>query len=250
MASLLLNKWGNWAVPRAVFKNIGGVWYPCSKVHHNLGGAWTKHWPPDPPPTAPGYMLYDVPGSYWWVVPWDITYLSIDYIWGGGGGAGACYSDGDAWIGSGGGSGGWLGPWGVAVTPGQILRIDVGQVGWGASYRFNGNYVFNFDSNGNPVQFIAGVAGGQSGIFDNTTGAELVRVEGGQPGIQYGFGGVGGNPNGQPGGRGSSPDYLGYGWIGPIYGGRNPAPVGGNGGDGRLGPGTNGQPGRVSFSYG
>lgn len=246
MAKLFVNKWGNWAEPRAVYKNIGGGWYSCSQVHHKHYG-WRKHWPPSPPATPPGYLSWDIPGNYWWKVPWDVTSVYIDKMWAGGGGGGACNNNGDAWVGSGGGSGGWINNYTLGVVPLEVLMITVGRGGYGASYRFNSNYVWNYDIYGNPIQLENGIGGGNTIIY-NGASIPYVILGGGNPGNQYYYGGTGGNPNGSQGG--TAPFIQGvYGYTGAIPGGTNPPSIGGWGGYSHLGPGGNGGNGHVSFSY-
>lgn len=230
-ANLLINQAGTWTIPTAVSTNIGGVWTPVTSVWQNHGGVWEKHWPiPQPPP--PGCAaIYDTPGYYSYVVDLATESLTVSVI-AGGGGAGACDSSGDAWVGYGGGSGGHIDSQVITVVPGETLTIFVGAGGGGASYRFNSYYNYNHDYYGNQVGTGTGNPGQDSVIYRDST--VLVYATGGGPGYQF-YHGSGGSPGGTDSyNSGGASNGTGYG-----SGGSDPG----------LAPGQNGQNGAVLICW-
>ena len=78
-------------------------------------------------------FAYTTPGSYTWVVPACVNYVSVE-VWGGGGGGGGniavlTTSGGETCTGAGGGGGGGYAARTYAVTPGQSYTIVVGTGG-------------------------------------------------------------------------------------------------------------------------
>ncbi len=243
MTQLYVKKTGVWSVPTQVYANNGGVWTPAIAVWRRTSGTWTKFWPYVPP----GSWTQTVPGIYSFIVPAYVHNITATII-GSGGGGGSCDSDGDAWVGSGGGSGGIWSLVNIATTPGETLTVTVARKGYGASYRLNSTYVWNYDNLGVPVAVGTGQNGHSSMIQRGAT--ILYEATGGAGGCQQCFGGVGGLPDGGPGCRGSSPTYLGPGFTGSVCGGINGSGYGDGGGDAGLVPGSNGKNGAVFLYWG
>lgn len=129
-----------------------------------------------------GTKIFDMPGSYNWVVPSGVKKVMVE-LWGGGGGNGGqgggyrIYTTG-GWVPANGGAGGKGGKGGYNkifqnVTPGQLISVKVGSGGLTGSGGSGGE-------NNNPgTQGNTGDSGGESS-FNNIT-------------ANGGFGGVGGN---------------------------------------------------------
>ena len=190
-------------------------------------------------------------GTYSFTVPAGITQLTY-VVYGAGGGAGASNSDGDCHTGSGGGAGGKsIGT--LAVTPNETLTVIVGERGYAASYRFNGNYQWNYNSQGQTISLGTGTAGGTSYLKRGST--TLATATGGGAGCQFCGGGAGGTPvvEGTNNGYGTSwVMYASSSSTGGTNGSGVPATVwsngsgyGNGGGCPGCGKGANGQNGAV-----
>ena len=149
-------------------------------------------------------QIYNVPGTYTWTAPAEVTSVSVAAIGGGGAGNGSVVSGG------GGGGLGWKNN--IAVVPGSTYTVQVGTGG----------------TNANPI-------GGDSWFINNSTvkggggGAAIYNYAGGTGGSFIGDGGGnGGDGNGQGGG-------LWYWAVGGTGGGGGGyAGNGGNGGNNSL----------------
>jgi hypothetical protein len=208
---------------------------------------------------TPTQVAYTTAGTYSLVIPANVTSLTVDGLYGAGAGSGACNNNGDAWVGGGGGSGGKVLGTVLTVTPGETITIIVGKRGFGASYRFNSNYSYNYTDTGAAVGLDTGTAGGATYVMRGST--VLVAATGGTPGSQFGNG-IGGSPGG---GNGVHPNGA-QGYTGPFAGGSNGSGVppsghgnswnggtgtgyGNGGGESGLGAGCNGQDGAALLSY-
>lgn len=191
-------------------------------------------------------------GTHSWTIPADLTSVRYLVVGGGGGSSGTC--------GGGGGGGGYL-TGNVAVTPGAVVAIEVGQGGTsnssttgasGGQSKFNniiadggggGGYVYaGTGANG-------GSGGGGGGTYQNyfatdTEGAGGTATAGNAGGIgkggsgSYCVGGGGGGGAGSPG-QDSRYGYAGNGGSGikNDITGTNVWYAGGGGGGGYLGIG-------------
>ena len=179
--------------------------------------------------TTSGTCTYDTAGASVFVAPSGVTEITVDAL-GGQGGAGAMYyltADPNAPGGLGGETIATL-----AVSPGEILRVNVGgQGGVSPAYNVGGAGGFNGGANGGCCEYSTG--GGGGGASDLRTGSfeltERVIVAGGG-------GGGGGREStcGSPAGGAGGGTTGGAGTTGcGIPGGQ-----GGGGGTGGLGGGT------------
>ena len=121
-----------------------------------------------------GYFLssqeYTSPGTYSWTVPNGVTSISVAAI--GGGGAGSQKTSG----GTGGGGGQLKYTNNIAVTPGQVYSIVVGNGGvTGGDFGTSGEFTtMTLVSNGNVVISAAGGAGGDALYWvSNSTSANI-----------------------------------------------------------------------------
>lgn len=199
-----------------------------------------------------GQVLWNVPGSYFWIVPPSITTVSAVCIGAGGSSAGA---DSGGYSSSGGGGGGGL-AWGnINVTPGEQLFVVVGSGGTATTVatvtsitqgQFGGNsYIQRANA-----QIVLQGGGGGPGISAN-----IVLSPGGFGGISSGTnrtnGGVGGNggtvtgDNQSGAGGGGAGGYFGIGGQGGnvavntgVAGGNPATNSGGGGGGGSGGSGS------------
>ena len=166
------------------------------------------------PPT--GQQAYITAGTYSYVVPADVTSISVVTVGGGNGGAGL--------FGIGGPGGALAYVNNIATTPGETLTVIVG-IGSGGSSGACG-------SPGGPSRLQRGgtdlVAAGGGTRATNTGGAVIVGTGG--------SGGIGGTG---PGGGGGAGGYSGTGGNGGASGGAGTSGAGGagGGGGGGLAPG-------------
>lgn len=255
---------GSWKQLQEIYIKDGGSWKSCLDVYVKDAGSWKSvlYEAGSQDITSYGETSFTVPPGVF-----TLTYT----VYGAGGGSGACDNNGDAWVGSGGGAGGKA-TGTISTTPGETLTMVVGEKGYGASYRFNSNYSYNQDADGNNIALGIGTSGEDSVIKRGATA--LVTATGGAYGAQYAYGGAGGTPgvtgtepaDGQSSGlgdgcRGPNPtNYIGYGYTGAICGGTNGSgtpPSGTNvgtgygngGGQAGLGKGTNGQDGAILLEW-
>ncbi|MEI6766479.1 MAG: glycine-rich protein [Bacteroidota bacterium] len=180
-----------------------------------------------------------------WTVPYGVTKLDID-----------------AYGAQGGGSTGGLGAkmkGTFAVTPGQVLKILVGETGQYSSSRSGGGGgTFVTDINNNPLVIAGG--GGGGGYCDGTNGMPgVITTSGTTFGTGHGSGGSGGfgiNGGGGGGGDGGSGGggggLLGKGGAGKTFAGDGNGGAGGDGTDGSDGSGSGSPtaPGGESFING
>lgn len=261
MPQLYVKDNGVWKVALEIYIKDQSTWKLLNELYIKNNNVWKKVYP-----DSPGKIIYDQPGSYNFIVPAGVTSLNVS-IYGAGGGSGASNSNGDAWVGSGGGAGGiHLGN--ISVTPNEILDLTVGLRGYGASYHFNSSYSYNPNN-----QYLGiGTSGGSSlikrglNILASATGGGGGRglndgTAGGSPGLPSVPGTTprGGGADGQ-GEQGSSPGYSGYGYNGPRFGGRNGTGIppsgtnrgtgyGNGGGQAGLGVGVDGQDGLIIIEW-
>lgn len=199
-----------------------------------------------------GSQLYNSPGTYNFVVPAGVFYLSGVGVSGGGGGAGAMGSNPYP-SGGGGGSLGWFNN--RAVVPGDVVPIVVGAGGGGGGVGQAGG-----NGGATSIGTILSLTGGQGGRLGSTAnGGTRVGGDGGGDGGKGSFtgskgsGGGAGGYNGAGGDGASANDTAGQtgqggggggGGNGNGFGGW----VGGGGGVGVFGQGTNGAGGSVPTS--
>lgn len=159
----------------------------------------------------PTEVCFTTPGANTWTVPNGVTSVSVLCIGGGGGGAG---ENGFGDSGPGGGGGGALRYVNdIAVTPGEVLNIQVGAGGAGGT---------SAGTNGSP--------GGTSSFSRGAT--TLCSAAGGGGGIAGGSGGAGGSTGVGTGGNGGAGGDGGGNTAGGAGGGA--AGYSGNGGDGTF----------------
>lgn len=264
MPNVYVNASGTNYAAKEIFVNASGTWLTVKEVWVNASGTWQKAFP-----ESNSSASYTSAGTFSWVVPNGIYTLNVTSLYGAGGGSGACNANGDAWVGGGGGAGGKTSGT-ISVTPGETLTFVVGNRGYGASYRFNSDYSYN--PNNSTLGF--GTAGTATQIKRGSTVLLEATGGGGGAGLNSGdFGGSAGSPtvagtaptspgggtDGQ-GGHGANAGLYGYGYTGPIPGGRNGSgtpPSGSNpgtgygngGGQAGLGVGVNGQDGAIFISW-
>jgi hypothetical protein len=148
----------------------------------------------------------------------------------------------------------------VSVTPGETLTIIVGERGYGATYQFNGNYVYNYTDSGATVSAGYGTSGGDS--FIRRGGTTLVSATGGGRGGYISgnsSGGAGGTPQdlvsaatakGQDANLSYTNKLGGTNGTGTAPLNDNPGTGYGNGGGmGRFSKGVNGQNGAVFITW-
>jgi hypothetical protein len=134
-----------------------------------------------------GESVYDIPGTYSWTCPDEVTSVCVVAIGGGGG------SWSGAGTNSGGGGGGLAYTNNISVTPGQTYTVGVGVGGTGGQAHLYGYGTYSGQS-----YFISGsyrAIGGGNGMLDDN-GA-------------YTPGGNGGGYIGQGGGNGGTGGYIG-----------------------------------------
>jgi len=203
---------------------------------------------------APGQQAYTTAGTYSWVAPVGVRYVSVVAV-GGGGGIGGLTQD---YPGGGGGLG-WKNN--IAVTPGTAYTVVVGAneqssyffnastvAGLAGTYLVGGGYVGDGGGYGGdslptsyPNQYGGGGAGGYSG--DGGDQASPGSGGGGGGGAQASPPGTGGTQSSGGGGVG----ILGEGASGA--GSTNPA-VGGGGGSGGSSGGSGGTNSGSGGAYG
>jgi len=162
-------------------------------------------------------------GTYTYYVPSGVSSINIKAWGAGGSGLSASFYD------SNGGNAAMV-EGNLAVTPGQVLTIDV--AGGGALP--TGGYVGG--GNGNGSGAVAGAGGGGCTIIKNSANTNLVMVGGGGGAGYQCNGGYGGITNGQNGGSAGGSGFGGTQSSGGA-GGTGPN---GNGGTGGAGTGGNG----------
>jgi hypothetical protein len=188
---------------------------------------------------SPGERIFiSTVGISSWTVPADVTSISIVVVGGGGGASGASFNFTTSQFatGAGGGGGGLAYATDIAVTPGEILEINVGTGGDGGLNFVTGNTAPN---NIGSVQ-TNGVTGGSSWVRRQGSGTFIVLATGGGGGVgvgAIGFGGPGGiaqiGEGGSTGGQGGN----GYGIASTTVFISGP---GGGGAAGYIGPGGQG----------
>jgi hypothetical protein len=161
---------------------VAGDWKRISTVYTKKAGVWEKLFPSN------GSIDYTQPGIYSWDVPPGIYSVSVTAIGGGGGGGGG-YPGSDA--GGGGGSGGVVQNQSLAVTPGETLKIVVGQAGQGSV----GPGLAGTSTSITGLSGTIVVSGGQGGINGNAPPPVFDSSN-----SNYDYGGGGG---GESGGGGS-----------------------------------------------
>ena len=166
-----------------------------------------------------GQLTYNIPGTYSFVCPPDVTSVSVVCVGGGGQGATSMGVD------SNGGGGGGLGyKNNITVIPGNTYKIVVGDAG---SKNFWGDGVDGGDSYFKDINTVAGL-GGKGGATYGTPG-----VGGTYIGDGGGNGGAGGSANSLQGGGGGAGGYSGNGGDGlSSASGSSGAGTGGAGGGG------------------
>lgn len=180
-------------------------------------------------PSTNGQVLYNIPGTYSWICPAGVNFVSVVAV--GGGGAGFLGTSSNQGGGAGGGGGGLGYANNVAVTPGNSYTVVVGA---GGTVTTAGT---------------AGTAGGNSYFIDLTTcvgyggGRATNATTIGTGGSFFPNGGAGGNGglglnNGNyniSGGGGGAGGYSGAGGVGGNYNSSGTAGLGGAGGGGSGG---------------
>jgi hypothetical protein len=167
-------------------------------------------------------------GAFLFTVPAEVTQVSAVVIGGGGGGSGGESGRNE---GMGGGGGGGLSYGTFAVTPGEVLNVNVGAAGTTTSAAAGGAGGSSSIQRG--ATTLLGAGGGGGGPFRATTGGAggtstgSVRTGGGT-------GGAGGavSSNDAGGGGGGAGGYTGNGGAGSGTGSGSNAAVGGGGGGG------------------
>lgn len=232
---------------------------------------------------APGEQVYNVPGTFTFIVPDDVFRINAR-IWGAGGGGGGSYAPSpEAYCGSGGGGG--AGAYlmvSFPVIPGEVLDVSVGNGGKGGIGSGNGTAgllssvgkykAYGGGGGGGAHNRIAGYAGGGGTLTaygntnyvtpSNVTIGSLAYLNDSDVQISGWSGSTGYAYAGWPGaGGGGSPGDAGYrlGWgvsaegIGLYYpgfaGGAGGAGIGADGSDGSgVGAGGGGASGSGSTS--
>jgi hypothetical protein len=244
----------------------GGVFKPVAEIYIKDSGTWKT--------VLDGYVndngtwksfLYEAGtesytdyGTFSFIVPAGVYSIEARVI-GGGGGSGANNQNGDAWYGAGGGAGG-LNDETISVTPKETLTIIVGERGYGATYRFNTNYSYNYDDDGNQIGAGNGTAGETSYIRRGST--DLVTATGGGGGgypAGNSNGGAGGTPQDLVSSATAKGDNANLSYTNKLGGtnGTGTAPLndtagtgyGNGGGMGRFSRGVNGQNGAIILEW-
>lgn len=182
--------------------------------------------------------IYSSAGTDTYIVPNGVTSITVK-VWGAGGGGGA--GSGGGGIGGNGGGGGFT-QTDLAVTPGQVLNIEVGTAGAGAGSNRLGGNGGGYSAVKNGSTFLAQAGGGGGGGGTNAG----VNASGGAAGSGGGTSGTAGAAgtaaflNGNPGGGGGAGTTSSGGTGGTAgttgsVGANGAANAGGNGG----GSGTN-----------
>ncbi len=186
--------------------------------------------------------IYDTPGTDTFVVPEDITSLTVK-AWGGGGGGGGAAPDRAG--GNGGGAG--YASSTFAVTPEESLQVRVGGGGGGGNAVGTGTNSGDGGGGGGYSSVLRGTtplivaAGGGGGGGGNADDGSAARTSGSPGGPGGGTNGVSGSGNGNTtGGDGGTQSAGGSG--GTVGGSAGSSLQGGNGGTqgGNPGGGTNG----------
>lgn len=183
-------------------------------------------------PSTNGQVLYNVPGTYSWICPAGVNFVSVMAV--GGGGAGFLGTSSGVGGGAGGGGGGLGWANNIAVTPGNSYTVVVGA---GGAVTTAGT---------------AGTSGGNSYFIDLTTcvgyggGRATNATTIGTGGSFFPNGGAGGNGGlgvsyysyNISGGGGGAGGYSGAGGTGGNFNNSGTAGLGGAGGGGAGGVNT------------
>ena len=102
--SYLINSDGTWVEPKQIFVNNDGNWTPVKSVYVTTATGWTKVFP------ASSSTVYSTPGYYTFTVPNGIYSLNVSYP------TTSTVANST-----------------IAVTPGQKLIVNIGNVGSGSS---------------------------------------------------------------------------------------------------------------------
>jgi hypothetical protein len=183
-----------------------------------------------------------------WTVPAGVTSISIVVV--GGGGVSINFTLGQYGTGSAGGGGGLAWVTDIAVTPGEILEINVGFGGGGGSNFVTGAAL------GTNIGTIStdGVAGGSSWVRRQGSGTFIVLATGGGAGIRASgslsiLGGAGGLPQiGESGGTGGTGGFGSGTAVGITKSGAGGGGAGGYSGKG--GDGANSFASPISLQQG
>ncbi len=178
---------GVWKAAKEIFVRDAGTWKTVREVWIKDAGVWKQAFP-----ESSGTQTYTTPGTYNWTVPNGIYSITVNTVVAGGGGSGGggwtnCVgSNGDAYTGGAGGSGGFRTSQTLTVTPGESLTVVVGAGGTAGLYRYT-----------------AGGQGGSSSVTAASGSVSATGGFGGQPGplCGDGSGGGGGSPGGTSGGN-------------------------------------------------
>jgi len=147
-------------------------------------------------------VIYDVPGTYTWIVPPCVTSVTVE-AWGAGGGGGGTigivrtagndgFSDSEVCVGAGGGAGGGYTSRTFPVIPGQSYNVVVGAggtAGPAGAGTWNGGIstpagpggtggTSSFTGNGINLQATGGSGGGPASGYHNTSAGTCIRVDG------------------------------------------------------------------------
>lgn len=199
-------------------------------------------------PTAPQQAIYQIPGTYSWVAPNNLTPSSVSVVCiGGGGGAGG--------YGGGGGGAGLAYGNTLGVTAGQSYTVQVGDgsaaVGSGSTAAQGGDSYFNTSN----YLRARGGYGGQANHSGSASGGAASPASSGTALSGGGQGGAGGacgprNNNWAAGGGGGAGGYSGNGGTGGAagsgYANNGSAGSGGAGGGG----GGGSDPTNTGYGYG
>jgi hypothetical protein len=193
-----------------------------------------------------------IPGNYKFVVPCDVTSITVQ-VWGGGGAGGGSTTNFSR--GGGGGAGGSYVSSVIAVTPGQVIACFVGNGAIGGtsagasgvgSWVVSNTTVFAQGGAGGAAPNGLGVSNGGVGSIALSIGSTRVAGSSGGngSGVISGAGGTGANPGGGAGGAA----------VDNSSNGLNGSTVGGGGGGAFVNVGTdqsggNGGNGQVSITF-
>ena len=160
-----------------------------------------------------------------WTVPAGVTSISVVCV--GGGGGGRAFSTNSLYAGGGGGGGALTYANNINVTPGQILRLDIGKSGGGyystdsqsATKAWPGGTTWLYNSTGLTVRVVA--EGGQAGSRTGAAAGGRASVGQGPVGSVKYSGGAGGatavSGIRYPSGGGGAAGYAGNGGAGGAY---------------------------------
>lgn len=195
--------------------NYSGKWSLPTVMQAVAADNWTN------PPT-PGQQAFTAAGTYSWVAPPSVKFVSVVVV---GGGAGA---DNGGGAGGGGGALGWKND--IPVVPGTSYTVVVGNKGNNSS-PYNGNESYFIDAT--TVQAQGGKRSGDATFVGD--GGGLGKTAGGAGGGAAGYSGDGSSGTGGSGGKGTVSGLTGGG--------------AGGGGVGILGEGSSGANGGSNADY-